>query len=292
MEIVRDAESQNSEGVFGLLEVRTRGIQWNFPGTDLILRNLRLIYGVGVATEASLRETGYRTIPDLLRHPRWNRQAGEILRAVSKSDVDRLACYGASDVELLSFYRPETVRFIDIETTGLYHLQPVFLVGILYFENGQGCIRQLLARNYAEERAILKETVDELKAACVIASFNGRSFDLPYLKSRLNYHRLDAIAQNWHLDLLRSTRRNYRDRVPNCRLVTIEKHILGEEREDDLPGALVPEFYQRFLDSNDRRYIDPILRHNACDLLSMAKLLHLLTNKKTEVGRQESESTG
>lgn len=276
-EIISDMEAQNSEGPYGLLEIRTRGIHWNFPHKESLLHNLQLIYGIGAATAAGLKRAGYRTISDLVGHPRWGKGAKVILQAIATDDTDRLARFGAADMELLGFYHPETIRFIDIETTGLYHLQPIFLTGVLYFRNGEGRIRQMLARNYEEERAILRETISEIDGARVIASYNGRSFDLPYLQSRLNYHRLNSLAVDRHFDLLRSTRRAYRERLPNCRLITVEKYLLQQERENDLPGALVPEVYQQYLDTGDRRCLEPILRHNAEDLLSMAKLLHLLT---------------
>jgi uncharacterized protein YprB with RNaseH-like and TPR domain len=47
-------------------------------------------------------------------------------------------------------------------------------------------------------------------------------------------------------------------------------------RENDIPGAQVAENYHRFLDSNDRAYLDPILRHNINDLMAMAELLGVL----------------
>ena len=217
---------------------------------------------------------------DLLQHARWGKAARDLLETIEKGNFDRLARYGASDFQLLSFFRPETVKFIDIETLGLYYVHPVFLVGVLYFEDGQGIVKQFLARNFDEEKAILLETARELSDTEVIASYNGRSFDLPYLKSRMKYHQLHEEVKAFHVDLLRPARKQYKGVYPNCRLITLEKELLRQERQNDVPGPEIADYYYRYLDTQDRAWLDPILEHNALDLLSMAKLLGVLTDEK------------
>ncbi len=137
-------------------------------------------------------------------------------------------------------------------------------------------IRQFLARDYSEEKALLEQTLEHLKTARLITSYNGKSFDLPYLKGRMRYHQLGEDAPLLHIDLLRTTRRNYRQSLPNCRLLTIERYLFGSERIDDLPGSLVADHYHRYIETGDEKLIRAILKHNAEDLLSMAKLLGFL----------------
>ncbi|MCL6588326.1 MAG: ribonuclease H-like domain-containing protein [Firmicutes bacterium] len=273
-------EMANDGGVFELLELRTQNLQLVFPDLESLKKDLTLIYGIGEVTAEKLRRNGFASITDLVADPRWGRAALEILRAIEKKDVARLSRYGASDLQLLSFFAPETIKFIDIETTGLYYLHPVFLVGILQFKGGEGRICQFLARSFDEEGAVLHAALGELAGAEVIVSFNGRSFDLPYLKGRMRFHGLDQKTPLLHLDLLRPARQNYRGVLPNCRLLTIEQEVLKQGRDSDIPGAQVASYYYRYLDTQDRSYLDPILRHNALDLLSMAKFLGLLTTKE------------
>lgn len=236
-----------------------------------------MIYGIGPKTASWLNQTGIYTIADLLPHPRWGRAARDLLETIENRNFARLARYGASDFQLLSFFRPETVKFIDIETIGLYYVHPVFLVGVLYFKGGQGYVKQFLARNFDEEKAILVETVRELSATEVIASFNGRSFDLPYLRSRMKYHQLNEEIKAFHVDLLRPARKQYKGIYPNCRLITLEKELLHQERENDVSGPDIADYYYHYLDTQNRAWLNPILEHNALDLLSMAKLLGILT---------------
>ncbi|MGE5607090.1 MAG: ribonuclease H-like domain-containing protein [Bacteroidota bacterium] len=277
IQLLEEREETNELGVFEVLKLRTENVNFIFPDAELLERDLKLIYGIGPATIGKLNEAGYYTISDLLQHPKWRQAASEVLRIIKSKDYYRLARYGASDLQLLGFFKPEEIIFIDIETSGLYYIHPVFLVGMLTFKDGQGMISQILARNPAEERALLFETIGYLKKANIIVSFNGRSFDLPYLKGRMRFQGLSDEISTFHFDLLRQARRNYRSQLPNCRLLTIERYLFNQERIDDLPGVQIAEYYHRYLETEDRGYLKPILEHNACDLLTMAKLLGLIT---------------
>ena len=238
---------------------------------------MQLIYGIGPLTATKLRRSGFHSIPDLMQHARWQRSAAELMNVIKARDVARLNRYGATELQLLSFYQPSELCFIDIETTGLYYMHPLFLVGILKFKDGSGLVRQLLARDYNEEKAVIRETLQELQGKVLIISFNGRSFDIPYLKGRMKYHQLAGAVAGVHLDLLHPARKNFRKVLPDCRLLTIERQLLQQERDDDIPGSQVGEYYQAYLTTGERQFIEAILRHNVSDLLAMARLLGLLT---------------
>jgi uncharacterized protein YprB with RNaseH-like and TPR domain len=277
--IVTDTEQRNEAGSYELIEIHTPNFQYVFPSETLIQSNLNLIYGIGAITAQQLKNAGYRSLTDLLIHPRWHKTAADLMKTIEKRDVVRLARYGAADLELLGFFSPEDIRFIDIETLGFFNMYPVFLIGILQFQEGRGIIRQFFARDYAEEVAILAELKDEIRNEGVLVSYNGRSFDIPYLKGRLRTYGRDDCFNAFHLDLLRHTRKNYRQVLPDCRLTTVERCLLSEGRIDDLPGSEAPEQYQKYLDSGNRDIIEPVLRHNAYDLLTLAKYLGLVTLK-------------
>ncbi|MGE5582255.1 MAG: ribonuclease H-like domain-containing protein [Bacillota bacterium] len=274
-------EIGNEVGTFGLIETITQRLEITFPSNRLLQEDFSLLYGVGAVTAQKLREEGYRTVGDLLNHPKWRRAARDLLKAIESKDIPRLARYGASDLQLLSFYQPDSVLFLDIETVGLYYIHPVFLVGFLEFKKGQGVIRQFLARDFDEEKAVLYETAKLLQNVEVVVSFNGRSFDLPYLRGRMRFHNLDEVLTSFHFDLLRQARRDYKKALPNCRLLTIEKCLLNQERRDDIPGPEVAEYYYSYLDTGNYDCIYPVLKHNAADLFSMAEFLGLLTSKRT-----------
>ncbi len=54
---------------------------------------------------------------------------------------------------------------------------------------------------------------------------------------------------------------------------TIEHHLLGSSRSHDLPGSMVPEFYETYLQSGNPGPLVPIVQHNLEDVTSLAKLL-------------------
>ena len=284
---VNRREIRTGAGSYEQITLQTQRMALCFPDPGRVRENLRLIYGIGETTAAKLHQEGITRLDELVDHPRWGKAATELLRVIAAGDIERLAGYGATDLELLGFYQPEALCFVDIETIGLYYVQPVFLIGLLRFDNQCGVITQILARSFDEEKAILTAALAELKTASLIASFNGRSFDLPYLKGRMRYHHLEHEWRTFHFDLLRPARRSYRGVLPDCRLLTLEREVLGEERGDDLPGSMVAEYYHRFLDTGDRGWVEPILRHNAHDLLSMAKLLGLFTNRQQGTGNRQ-----
>jgi len=170
--------------------------------------------------------------------------------------------------------------FMDLETTG-FASTPLFLAGTaLRHDGGTRCI-QFFARDYSEERAVIS-ALDELLARhdfCI--TFNGKSFDMPYLRERAKYHRVDLRSSPAQYDLLHVARRMWKHRLPDCRLVTLERHILGRNRIGDVPGWEVPCIYHDFVHTKDARRIRGVLRHNLVDVLSMAELFVSLAEATT-----------
>jgi hypothetical protein len=48
--------------------------------------------------------------------------------------------------------------------------------------------------------------------------------------------------------------------------------VLDVVREDDIPGSLIPERYFRWLALREPRLIEPILNHNARDIVSLVRI--------------------
>ena len=175
----------------------------------------------------------------------------------------------------------DELLFLDIETLGLSSDAPLFLVGLLYFDGGgkDSCLEQLLARDETEEKALLAYLTRITKGRTLV-TFNGRSFDWPYIRRRTIHHGLKVGAPGYHFDLLQHARRTWRDHVPNCRLQTLELYLCGRERRDDVPSAQVPAEYERFVEvrhatGRGASIVMPVLHHNALDVLTMAELLCL-----------------
>jgi hypothetical protein len=163
--------------------------------------------------------------------------------------------------------------FLDTETTGLSGGTGTvaFLVGTGRVEGDEFVVRQYALRDYPDEAALLHALAEDLGDAPLV-TFNGRSFDWPLLTTRLALHRRRPSPRA-HLDLLPPARRIWARTLPSRSLRTLERHILGYEREDDLPGWQIPQAWFDYLRSGRAGVVARAFRHNEDDVLSMLALL-------------------
>ena len=195
------------------------------------------------------------------------------LRGIERTTLEEIrACDPAFTGEHWSIQK---LLFLDTETTGLSGG-----AGTLAFEIGLGfidargmVIRQYVMRDYGEESAMLAEIASLLPRFDTLVTFNGKSFDIPLLESRMVMHRIRVHLTDWpHLDLLHACRRVYKLRLGRCSLSALEEAVLGESRTDDLPGAQVPQRYFDYLRTREFALLEDVLRHNRQDVESLASL--------------------
>jgi len=158
---------------------------------------------------------------------------------------------------------------------GLFN-RPIILFGVATISEDQISINQYLLRDIKEEPAALMGFLSNLNKDSVFITFNGRTFDIPYVKERLAYYRIRKNIEKPHFDILHFSRRAWRERVPNCKLTTIEKYLLGIERKDDVPSALVPDFYETYMRKKNVGPLIPIIEHNKQDLVTLANIFSKL----------------
>lgn len=163
--------------------------------------------------------------------------------------------------------------FLDTETTGLAGGTGTvaFLVGTGRVEGEAFVVRQYGLRDYPDEPALLDAVAADVGERTLV-TFNGRAFDWPLLATRFALHRV-RVKERSHLDLLPRARRLWAGSLPSCSLATLERHVLGLERQDDLAGALVPEAWFRYLRTGETRDVARAFRHNETDVVSMLALL-------------------
>ena len=196
------------------------------------------------------------------------------LTVVARSEPDprvvvHLGLKGASPT------RWEDIVFLDTETTGLMGGTGtyVFLLGTAHIRDGELVLRQHLLHDLGAESAFVRALQAELAPFRACASYNGKCFDLPLLRTRFVMTlRSDLSVDESHLDLLHPARRLWRDRFGSTSLRQLEDSVLDVGREDDIPGALIPERYFRWLALREARLIEPILNHNARDIVSLVRI--------------------
>ncbi len=198
----------------------------------------------------------------------------------------------------LAGFDPARALFLDTETTGLAGGAGTlaFLVGAGWFEDGAFRMEQVLLADLDTERPLLSRLAARIAAASALVTFNGKSFDLPLLRSRFVMARVPAAPERPHLDLLHVARRIYGARVARCTLTTLERDVLGFTRVDDIPGAEVPARYLRYLRERERERegegeggrdaVLPVVAHNAWDI---AALVALVGELGARVARADAE---
>lgn len=163
--------------------------------------------------------------------------------------------------------------FMDIESTGLSN-SPLFLIGCMMLHGGKLMVRQLFARNYAEEQAVIHAFGTLLNTHPFLITFNGKSYDMPFIRVRATTHGVALPLPAAHFDLLHESRRLWKHNLPNCKLQTLETAICGHPpRVDDIPGSEIPEAYHAYVRTQDARAMATVLKHNLLDLTTLAELV-------------------
>lgn len=166
--------------------------------------------------------------------------------------------------------------FVDTETTGLVGGTGTyaFLVGCGWIESGALRVDQFFMRDHADEPALMAHLAGLVSRFDWTVSFNGRSFDLPLLDTRLIMNRIrTSLGDLGALDLLVIARRLWRYQFPRRDLETLEREILGIRREIDVPSYEIPDIYFRHLRTGDARGLVPVMAHNRQDIVSTVSLL-------------------
>ncbi|MEI7590497.1 MAG: ribonuclease H-like domain-containing protein [Deltaproteobacteria bacterium] len=170
--------------------------------------------------------------------------------------------------------------FIDLETTGLAGGTGTFpfMIGIGWFDGNNFILQQLFSRDHSEEKASLTYLLEMANDRRFVVTFNGKTYDMGLLTTRLILNRLrNPLADLPHLDLLHPCRRIFKHRLENCTLSNIEAEILQHYREGDIPGFEIPQRYFDWLRRRDPSLVVDIFYHNRLDIISMAGIALLLS---------------
>ena len=228
------------------------------------------------ATPDSIYERGGLLPEDEFALSFWRRR-----RRRSRDLADITGLHDPPERGLFRRFGHRRVLYMDIETCGL-SAAPVFLVGLCMVGERNLVLRQLFARDYAEERALLAELSRITREHDFLVTFNGKAFDVPFLRDRAIHHRLEPLAPMPHLDLLWMARRRWKELLPDCRLKTIEWRVLRRRRAGDVGGAEIPGLYHDYVKRGEAHRLLPVFHHNLLDVVAMVELTPVIFD--SEVG--------
>jgi len=244
--------------------------------------NLKLLPKIGLKTEQNLKNKGFTTIESLKNHDKYcdiaskfideidEMSFGEIIDLLDNNKYSRKCRDNL--LKSISLTDCENFKFMDIETLGLSNV-PIILIGVAEIKGSKIISSQYFLRDIYEEPAVIEAYLSHLDGDSVHVTFNGKSFDVPFIKNRCLSNRMEGNLDLPHLDLMYFAKNLWRDELPNCQLQTIEKEVFGIEREGDVPGQHIPDYYNTYLSEKNIGPIVPIIEHNRQDIVSLASFL-------------------
>lgn len=179
--------------------------------------------------------------------------------------------------------RPEETVYFDIETTGFSaDVTALYLIGCIYFEEGEWQLLQWFAEDKNAEKEALFTFSDFIKDKKYLICYNGTTFDLPYLRKKYEKHGLTFQSYKYEIIDFYRVFSSYKGflGLKGLKQKDTEK-FLGIIREDKYSGGELVEWYAKFLklrfsDSSEKEEIyKTLILHNSDDLAGLARLTKL-----------------
>lgn len=158
------------------------------------------------------------------------------------------------------------VAYVDIETTGMQGHPGDHITTVALYD-GQRVCTYVHGRN-------LDDFPRDVAAYDLLVTYNGKCFDLPYLRSYFGIGLPQA-----HIDLRYTLARlGYKGGLKGC-----EKQLgLSRADTDGLDGYFAVLLWRDYLRSGDERTLDTLLAYNVDDVLSLECLMHIAWNQLVE----------
>lgn len=239
----------------------------------LIHNNFKIVKGIGVKTQASLYEQGIKhwlevenfEKPGNFTNKKWNQLKMHIQRA-----YDSLKCLDKEQIhqlipkkfhwQLIPYFIGK-IAYLDIETTGLYYTRSHITTIAVY--DGEDVYEFIYDDNLDE----FKEFIEKYPA---VATFNGKTFDVPFIEYELGM-KMDHI----HFDL----RWLLKKIGLKGGLKKIEKRIGIERPESEgVDGYAAVLLWKKYEKTKDKKYLETLLAYNIEDVLNLEYLLHQAYN--------------
>lgn len=170
--------------------------------------------------------------------------------------------------------------FFDIETTGLSAARSdLYLIGYgTIINNEQFRITLLFNDDGCSEPKILAAFKEILSDYKYLVTYNGDTFNLPYIKEKYRQFRqeisFDSIIS---IDVYRKIRK-YKKllRMDSMKQSALES-VMGMERDEFHSGGLLIDTYHDYLGTKDTQLLDMLLSHNKDDIYGLFYVSGALT---------------
>ena len=178
------------------------------------------------------------------------------------------------------YFGRKSFAVFDIETTGLSPSNSkVILTGILTVNrDGQGLVQQFFADQNDDEESVIKATINALRDIDYIITYNGRHFDVPFMKKRGEKYGLEfPVLYNLDLYLLISGYAPFKEVLPGLKQKNIETYMgIAISRDDEISGKESVDLYNRYMETKRFELEEKILLHNHDDIIQLYKILPII----------------
>ncbi len=265
----------------------------NLPCKELFISEcdscLELLPGVRAKKAAKLKASGLQGIRDAQKHEKHGINAQNLKdlhehtpETITKKLRERLSGSNRLFYLMLGLFKPEDLLFLDLETRSLFSETQIITIGAGIYQAGSFTVNQFTALNPDAEYEALMLLDSISKRHKAIVSYNGRSFDIPFVISRFSYYGLRHAAARFrdlvNFDLLHYCRQAFPEASGHS-LKEMEVYVLKEFRDNDIDGSEVDFHYSVWLKTQNPEHINLITSHNAIDVRSMALILNKLGEK-------------
>lgn len=171
----------------------------------------------------------------------------------------------------------------DIETTGLsaHRGNKIILTACLIPDSKGVTITQFLAENPYEEDRVIMATMNFLKDESVdyLITYNGVSFDIPFMKQRLATKNLPYVLNMYEFDLYNFIRSNtgLKSQIGSLSQKNVERHFgISSNRKDVISGRESVKLFAEYAINQDSVIEKIILTHNREDVLQLCHLFNII----------------
>lgn len=188
-------------------------------------------------------------------------------------------------------FKMGTIAYLDIEATGFdLENDKIVLISLGYYINEEEFkVIQYFAETPDEEENILKElkkSMGNFKRWC---SFNGTSFDEPFVIRKMYKYNLHFRLPGEHIDLFKIIRPFYkRMGMKGCSLKNVEQ-FAGIHRQDEISGARSVELYNEYLVNHDEKLKEILMLHNYEDVVNLPKIFKVINTIENELDIKRKE---
>lgn len=198
-------------------------------------------------------------------------------------------------IQSLPLFQQHTIKenmlFFDIETTGLSPAKDqIYCIGCGFREKDDLIAELFFADSSEEEGAVIDGFIRRLCGFHTMITFNGSTFDIPFLRKKTAHLQQDIFQNTAHIDLYREARsmrqflqlRSYKQK-------NIEQ-FLGCFRADQYNGGQLTDLYKRYVIQPDNQTRELLLLHNCEDVKGMFEIYGILAYKELLNGNFEMDA--